>query len=421
MLTKVIINLIREQPFYAHLLNQMHIKDDLRVPIAGYSVGEGNIYLHINSFVFNQLSLDNQTRIIIHELLHIIGNHAYRLRNRQKSLWNIACDLAVNQYIDGIPIKQEIVLKTQDEMGFEIIEKREVGGLTLENFQQRFNLDITLPPQGFAEQYYNLIAPKLSEPNQLGGPGQGAGQISLATKGFKNALLEEEQVLHPTWLNTDTSQALADTVIHNAVEHTLQKCPGMAPGFLREQFKLINHTKTPWHRLLRLHLARLTAEQRLTTYKRINKRLLTQGLPGFKKERKLKIVLAIDTSASISGKDLTRFSAEIEKIRRSGAEITLIECDCKIQQVYQLKRPFQGQFQGRGGTDFRPLWQYLKEKHLRPDVIIYLTDGIGPAPDASPYPTIWALTAGGQIPWMTKTGSCKAIDWGQIIHLEAEY
>ncbi len=65
----VIVHLIQSQPFYAQLLARLNIIEDRRPPVAGYSIQEGKIYLHINSFTFNQLTLENKTKVLIHELL----------------------------------------------------------------------------------------------------------------------------------------------------------------------------------------------------------------------------------------------------------------------------------------------------------------------------------------------------------------
>jgi predicted metal-dependent peptidase len=55
--------------------------------------------------------------------------------------------------------------------------------------------------------------------------------------------------------------------------------------------------------------------------------------------------------------------------------------------------------QGRGGTDFRPALAPEFLRPLRPDLVIYFTDGLGLAPEAAPpFPLIWVLTPGGTPP-----------------------
>ena len=48
---------------------------------------------------------------------------------------------------------------------------------------------------------------------------------------------------------------------------------------------------------------------------------------------------------------------------------------------------------GRGGTDFRPPFQWVADNAIEPDIFIYITDGCGPAPEIEPdYPVIWLST-----------------------------
>ena len=57
------------------------------------------------------------------------------------------------------------------------------------------------------------------------------------------------------------------------------------------------------------------------------------------------------------------------------------------------------QVHGMGGTDFRPVFNYIEEDDLNPTALIYLTDGYGPAPDEEPdYPVLWVITQGGHRP-----------------------
>jgi predicted metal-dependent peptidase len=49
--------------------------------------------------------------------------------------------------------------------------------------------------------------------------------------------------------------------------------------------------------------------------------------------------------------------------------------------------------EGGGGTDFRPPFQYLEDRHIVPDTLVYLTDMMGPFPREAPhYPVVWCAT-----------------------------
>ena len=75
--------------------------------------------------------------------------------------------------------------------------------------------------------------------------------------------------------------------------------------------------------------------------------------------------------------------------------------------LYPYTKPVTG-VMGRGGTDLRPPFAAdLLRKH-RPNLVLYFTDGCGPAPENPPrMPVIWVLTDSGQMP-------CK---WGRKVRM----
>jgi predicted metal-dependent peptidase len=130
-------------------------------------------------------------------------------------------------------------------------------------------------------------------------------------------------------------------------------------------------------------------------------------IPGrVRRPGKAKVVVVVDTSGSISTRDLASIDAELGHMSRYH-EIEIVECDAKIQAQY----PYRGHLEevrGRGGTDLRPPFQRMILNKIRPDVVVVFTDGIGPAPNRSPgLPVIWCLVAGGYPP----------AHWGKVVHI----
>ena len=57
---------------------------------------------------------------------------------------------------------------------------------------------------------------------------------------------------------------------------------------------------------------------------------------------------------------------------------------------------------GGGGTDFRPVFDLIKLGNETPEILLYLTDGYGTAPQNNPnFPVIWGVIEGGikPAPW----------------------
>ena len=121
-------------------------------------------------------------------------------------------------------------------------------------------------------------------------------------------------------------------------------------------------------------------------------------VPGSAQDPTKPVVLGvIDTSGSLSNRDLQLIAAELEKL--AGLyKVIVVQCDARIRDV----SPHRGRIKqicGRGSTDLRPpLTRRFLQRH-RADVVVYFTDGFGPAPKRRPVrPVIWCLAAGGQRP-----------------------
>src|SRR5262249_47627659 len=130
-------------------------------------------------------------------------------------------------------------------------------------------------------------------------------------------------------------------------------------------------------------------------------------LPGRgRQSSKPKVMAVIDTSGSVTPSLLTKIDSELRGLARSH-EVLVVECDCQVHRA----SPYQQieEVSGRGGTDLRPPLEREFLRHHRPDLVVYFTDGEGPAPvKAPPVPVVWCLTDGGTEPaawgrvvWMT--------------------
>jgi predicted metal-dependent peptidase len=122
------------------------------------------------------------------------------------------------------------------------------------------------------------------------------------------------------------------------------------------------------------------------------------------------LVFAIDTSGSIGEREFQVFISEIVGcISQFGGKVKghLIYCDAEIHNegVYDLEDVAKSMPVGGGGTDFRPVFDWIRD-NLDDDCagLVYLTDGYGTYPDNSPnYPNLWVLTNEYDVPFGMKT------------------
>ena len=196
---------------------------------------------------------------------------------------------------------------------------------------------------------------------------------------------------------------------------------GLLPGELAELVQSFQTGKIDYLQLLRRYLSRMCGGE--SHWLPPARRFVWQGmyLPS-RTHAKIDIVVAVDTSGSIDEAQFQQIFGEIVSIVRGfpNYRLILIQCDAEIQSVeeYSVNNPFDPemrvQIRGRGGTDFRPVFEYLKQKELSPNALLYYTDGVGLFPVKEPkYPVIWLLQNGSE-------GDIRKEDipWGKVIEIK---
>lgn len=94
-LAQIKSNLVSIAPFYASMIDAIPKTPTMDIPTMG--VTEDHLYY--NPEFLAQLSVEEATFIYIHEMLHIAMQHPVRHGKRDNILWNIACDLYINESI----------------------------------------------------------------------------------------------------------------------------------------------------------------------------------------------------------------------------------------------------------------------------------------------------------------------------------
>lgn len=149
-----------------------------------------------------------------------------------------------------------------------------------------------------------------------------------------------------------------------------------------------------WRRLLMEYIMNTNKDY---NWMRPNKRQLWRNLitPALRRGDRLEVVVAVDTSGSMSQEELEDIVGDVSAICRVAEEyiIHVILCDCVIQGHIELmdRRPMESlRIVGGGGTSFEPVFRYIDEKDIKPRVLLYFTDLLAPFPSQKPdYPVIW--------------------------------
>jgi len=312
---------------------------------AGIGFGGGRLVLYWSPTKFGEYTPDQREAVVEHEVRHVTHLHFAREGGRHHKLWNWATDIAINQFIKNLPP---------------------------ESLRPGF---FDFPDRLSAEEYYELLQKK-------------TGAISVPG----NAEIDD----HSKWGDIkEEDRAMAEEVAKEVVKNAISQ--GKLPHDLEDAVKdLMQKGQVPWNILLRRFVATAARTDFKYSWKRPSRRY-GEDYKGKLTLRKLDIVVAIDTSGSIGNEEFQKFIAEVKALRSAyHSQVEIIECDAAVQKRYKLKRQVDTNFKGRGGTDFRPVFDAIK----RCDVLLYLTDLYGTFPQKAPgYPVIWVSVTDAEVPW----------------------
>ena len=380
-LSRCIIQMLFKEPFFNHLLSGVVRVVTEKVPTAAVSFSGTRIQLLVNeSFFLKELrSQTNRVAVIKHEALHLLFKHLFRmdLGNYDRSLFNIAADLVVNQFIGSWKLPDSAVtLSTFPDLGLEQNQTVEWYYEKLINLRDAGS-DSNPSPKS-ADVLSKILDKTIHGDHSYWG-------LSKDAKGQADAYAAETEL---------------DRMIIQARERTPFKYHGTIPGEINALIDSMIESRKPkvdWRRVLRIFASNSRRTYIFSTIHRISKRYGTR--PGIKVKQFQKIVVAVDTSGSVSDTDLSVFFAEIDAMYRQGAEIEVIECDAEVQRTYNYKGQLPTEVSGRGGTVFDPVFAFLRSNRLTHyDGCIYLTDGYAEEPSIRPpCPLLWVITPDGNV------------------------
>lgn len=401
--------------YYGYILMNLRIVVNFESKsIAGIKLNEYPYVFESNPLLLCKLELKEIIYIICHEIDHIVLNHPEEMVKLNPTKdgeifyeFNLAADAAVNDRINA-----EIKNEKKDFMAMPN------GVITSETVGKMFSIPTILPVENYL-YYFNLIENKKKENKDnrqkgesdknmngqqsvMNSIGDGSGECDDEEKYGNLVTAKNCQNLEDHNWGLDDSDDVKNAVkelINSSYEIMSEESRGLMPGFFIEQVKKINKpTVISWEKQLKKYIGTISADKSKTRT-RLNRRQPERfDLSGTKEDKKLKIVIAIDTSGSVDDRLLSKIFNEIFIIlAKRKYEITVIECDADIGRVYKVrnKNDVNLEVTGRGGTAFTPVIEYINnDKYFRDALLIYFTDGYGEKriPKPMTYRNIWVIT-----------------------------
>jgi predicted metal-dependent peptidase len=346
---------------------------------------EGNLYFDPD-FV-KGLSFGELKGVIAHETLHLVLFHLLRKGSRDKELFNVACDFAINLILQeqGFRLPQGVLMcdEFKDLCAEEIYDKLYKMAKKIKvHIDGQGNVTIgNMSGKQFDKHYY----PKKGE---NGNGNSGKKDKDYKGKGEEDSPLSEREI-----------KKLEDEWKKRIVEaQNIAKSMGSMPAGLERMIGTLLEPKINWKALLYRYVTNEIISD--MSYSRPHKKSESVGvyLPHTVKEN-VEIAVAIDSSGSIDEVTTNEFISEIVGISRSFANLnmTLIICDAKVHDVYEIRNGFDPKeikIRGFGGTDFKPVFSYIEENKPYTKLLIYLTDLMGEFPKSTNIKTLWVVKGG---------------------------
>lgn len=423
--------LMYHQPFYALLLLTLDKRiNKTAVPTAGVGIQGINTVLTVNPTFWDEKlaytddrkkTRNHRMGILLHELLHVAFFHIQnRGRFLDKKLANIAMDLEINQYIprDWLP-GGEFDQKTWEKMvndvtdqANQIKEDFEAGTITEEQAAEQLKALPELPPRALffdefqfnassegtkgTKYYYDRLQQQL---------GTGSNPALDAVYGAMEAGVPTIAD-HPLWDDVDDMDEVTKELTKSQVDYQLKevakeimKSQGHIPNELRGTIDELLDDQGPvinWRQELRKlagssYKTEVRKTRRRQSYRHPDSpRLIIKNLQN--------VLFAVDTSGSMSDRELAECFLELGHVSKAGVSIEVIECDAAIGRIYSFnKKGDQGtKISGGGGTSFDPVVDYYNENREKYSILIYFTDGYAGVPMNPPLkPMLWLLSSTG--------------------------
>ena len=371
-LSRISKTLIFSEPFYGIFLIGLQKEFTKDCDTAGVGKHGIGMRLVINPDFFAELSELHQQGLLKHELLHIAFGHLILAdKYPDKKLFNIAADIEINQYIDRNMLP--------------------AGGLTLDTFKE-----LRLPRKAGTGEYYKLLQQTMDK----------KGNSSCdALQNILDQMNGNSQYCHKHWEEVTELPEASKKLVQKQYEHQMkttaeeiQKKHGTIPGELAEIIERLFKVEPPkfnWKQYLKRFINNASKIYTKKLRRKYNKRY--SGNPGLKIKHRNHVLVGVDTSGSVSSKELVEFMNELVHMHRTGNKITVAQFDTQLTSVEEFNPKKHWEIKGRGGTCFQPVTDHYNDPKNKYSAFICLTDGEASNPYNCPKNALWVHSSKSRI------------------------
>ncbi|MBK9327070.1 MAG: hypothetical protein IPN00_12350 [Hydrogenophilales bacterium] len=401
--------LILEKPFLGALVMHLPLKAADAKWCKTTATDARNFYF--NPDYIARLTLEQTQFVLAHEAMHCALSHFARRNHRQKHRWDVACDYAVNMILD------EERMAPPDNA----LMSASYRGLTAEEIYPLLHED---PPE--ETQDTHLFDNDASESGGEDEPreqdqrddgrgrenesepeereGDGKPESDEESRGEAQQARERDNPppppADPDKLDEQWKSRLA------AAAQAARQAGKLSQSLMRFVDNLLA-PQLPWRALLARYM--MNAARDDYSFQRTSRREGEALMPRLYSQG-VSVIVALDTSGSVTREELQAFLTEIDALKAQvRADVTLHACDDKLDPAGPWKYAMweaitlPEQVSGGGGTDFRPVFEWVAREAMGPDLLVYFTDAEGRFPEREPsFPVVWLVKGKAPVPFGTR-------------------
>lgn len=337
-------------------------------------------------------------RDYLHMVMHCVFRHMYMDPTLDRVYWDLACDIAVENVITELNFKAVTAARERQQAQYIAAIKKELKYVTAEKIYSW--LWQAVPDRSKIAQIRGLFYADNHEIWYM------TAQEIEEIYGLSQAGGDEENrvVMAQVW--GEISQRMQTDL------EMFGKRQGLNPGAMTQNLQAVNREKYDYTAFLKKFA--VMGEAMKINDDEFDYIFYTYGLQLYEKMpliepleyKEIKaikeFVIAIDTSGSTSGELVQKFVQKTYNILKSTESfftkinLHIIQCDAGIQEDRKItcQEDFDEylktmQIRGLGGTDFRPVFEYVENLRKNKEFInlkglIYFTDGYGTFPAKKP-------------------------------------
>jgi len=349
----VILSTDSRYSFYAHILLAINtvLTKDIETCCVAYK--DGGFHLKVNpAFLFefldqgyvdgvvtsdkDKINLE-QMIVMVHEILHILYMHNFRVDGRDHKIWNYACDLTINQHL----------------------LKRAPTESVLHKISVNIGKDFPFPEGLTAEQYYELLVQSGFQPPK--DPNKMDGDVEPSSDSI-----------------SDVEKEMIKQELQSLANRAKAKCRGNIGNEAEQVLDFLNSTsKVDWRNELRYVTGNKKTFKEHTIKRRDRRQPSRMDLQGSLKRNGFNIATLLDVSGSMDNGDVIIGLGEIKDIcelTQSGMILVQVDTDASEPEVFDGTSPTFSRKRS-GGTYLYPGVEKLYEREVEFDALVVITDG----------------------------------------------